>query len=206
MLDADSEKPVIELNTFLVESTPSERERSPSIFLLEESSDISTKPSKDISRKEPLTLGLGDSNSDGKSPYQPIVIPSSPIKEPSATYPELNNPIHAFFQPKLKIATSHIPRAPTKRLSTVQPTHVAPYPTIQHTRGPQTSSPDIPVTVFPRRTAPRPTLPLHEPASYEFLNQPTNVENEPGNVWSYFTPSKNGHGSNNTSSSPPILD
>jgi len=152
-----------------------------------------------------LTIELGDPNSDGKSPDQPIVIPSSPIKGPSVSYPGLNKPIHPFFQPKLKIETSRIPQAPTKRWSAVQLTHVAPYPTIQHTRGPQTSSPEIPLTVFPRRTAPRPTS-LQKPASYEFLNQPTKVENEPGNLCSYITPSKNGHGSNNPFSSPPILN
>lgn len=194
----------MELDTSLI-GVPPQRERSPSVVLVEEISEISLK-SSNHAIKEPLTLQLGDGG--GKSLDQPIIIASSPIKGPAATYPGLSKPIHPFFQLKLKTTAPRVSQVP-KRSSTVHPAHVAPYPSIQHTRGPQTSAVNTPLTMFPRRTAPRQTPKLHNPTSYKFLSRSTNVENEPGNPWTYFTPgnpSRNGHGSGNPLSSPIILD
>lgn len=176
---------------------------------MEEISEISLKPSTYVTKKEHLTLRLGDSKADGKSLDQPIVIASSPVEGPAATYPKLNKPIHPFFQPKLKTTAPRVPQVPKRSWTTVHPARVAPYPSIQHTRGPQTAALDTPLTVFPRRIAPRQTPHLHNPASYKFLRRSTNVENELGNPWTYFTPGKpslSGHKSGNPFSSPLMLD
>ncbi|KIM46182.1 hypothetical protein M413DRAFT_306208 [Hebeloma cylindrosporum] len=195
-------------NTSLA-GVPPERERSPSVVLVEEISEISLKPSKQVTKQEPLTLRLGDSKADGKSLDKPIIIPSSPIERPAPTLPRVIKPIHPFFQPKVKTNAPRIPQALTRRSSTVHPAH-APYPSIQHTRGPQTPALDTPLTMFPRRAAPRQTPHLTNPASYKFLSRSTNVENELGNPWTYFTtpsnPSCKGDGLSNPFISPVILD
>jgi len=187
---------------------PLGRERSPSVVLVEEISEISLKPSKHAT-KEPLTLPLGDSKADGKSVGQPIVIASSPIEGPATTYPRIDKPVHPFFQPKLKATGPLVPQASSKQSSTVHRAHVAPYPSIQHTRGPQTFALNTPLTMFPKRTAPRQAPHLHNSASYKFLNRSTNVENELGNPWTYFAPDKpspTGHELNNPLSPAVILN
>ena len=205
-----SDKPFTVSNISLI-GVPPERERSPSVVFVEEISEISLKPSTHVTKKEHLTLRLGDSKADGKSLDQPIVIASSPVEGPAATYPRLNKPIHPFFQLKLKTTAPRIPQVP-KRSWAVHPAHVAPYPSIQHTRGPQTAALDTPLTVFPRRNTPRQTPHLHNPDnpdSYKFLSRSTNVENELDNPWTHFTsgkPSRNGHKLGNPSSSPVMLD
>ena len=197
----------MELNTSLV-GVPLERERSPSVVLVEEISEISLKPSKHVT-KEPLTLPLGDSKADGKSVDQPIVIASSPIKVTATTYPRISKPIHPFFQPKLKATAPLVPQVPSKQSSTVHRAHVAPYPSIPHTRGPQTFALNTPLTMFPKRTPPRQTPHLHKSASYKFLNGSNNAENELGNPWTYFAPGKpspTGHELSNPLSPPLMLN
>ncbi|KAF8974559.1 hypothetical protein BDZ97DRAFT_35100 [Flammula alnicola] len=135
----------------------------------------SNKPRQPVSRRR--------SKEEGRTPDQPIVIASSPIKGPSTSL-KPNKPIHPFFGAKLKVSTTSVPPAGKKSI-TSPAAQIPLYPdqASQHVRGPQTSVSYASSTRFPKRVPKPPQPPLDEPTSYEFLKRCNTEEEEPPKPW-----------------------
>lgn len=155
---------------------PATRRRSPSILIVESSSEASASDMPPpISRQSNLA-------SSGKSPEEPIVICSSPIKATSFPHAKSVKPTHPFFTRNL--TKSNTAKSTPKTPLAKPVVYEVPYPdaTSQHVRGLQ-SSMHISACPFPPRTSPGtaepPTVSLPSPREYDFLKVDT-IAPEPG--------------------------
>ncbi|KAH9482666.1 Telomere length regulation protein elg1 [Psilocybe cubensis] len=165
--------------------------RSPSIVLLEEDAAIQ------VSQAVSSQTSKSKAKVEGYTRDQPIVIPSSPIKE--STNPKPNVPVHPFFMSKAKPTASSTP-LPTKTSKNALPNQGPPFPNSesQHVKGPQTATQTY-VASFPNRSRTIPSQMTLGMTNYKFLiGRPDIVVDKASDIWI--------HPKADTPNEPSILD